>query len=283
LAGVMLVAIGLLAQRGGAVMFFLAMSLALLLGLVVPGLLAWRRARRSENEAPLAEPGTGGATIVSMLMIAGIIGVTLGDSTTLRAATPKGASVPPVVSIDAGGTPALPDGTKPAQAMIQTWSIRGDRLFAEMDLTVRGVAGDSFLLLRPPAVLTDFKGDGLRVAKVERDGKTAYYVAPERDGLLTARVRFELSIPDRTKPLSLPTGPAAVQRVTIDLDQGGWEFVSPMAVQVLPATGANEDRSGATLVLAPHSAPTIQLQPRRRDLGAEATQFFAEAAPLRAR
>ena len=62
----------------------------------------------------------------------------------------------------------------------------------------------------------------------------AYYVAPERDGLVTARVKFELAIPDRTTPIALPTGPAAAHRLTVELDQGGWEFVSPLAVQNTP-------------------------------------------------
>src|SRR6185295_16316008 len=107
-------------------------------------------------------------------------------------------------------------------------------------------------------VLTDFKGDGLRVGKVDREGRSAYYVAPEREGTLTAHVRFEMPVPDRGQGLALPTGPAAAQRVSLELDQGGWEFVSPMAVQVLPAAGLGDNRSGATLVLAPHAAPVIQ-------------------------
>jgi len=100
--------------------------------------------------------------------------------------------------------------------MVQKWEIRGDRLFAEVELTVRGVPGDSFLLLRAPAVLTDFKGDGLRVGKVDREGRSAYYIAPEREGTLTARVRFEMPVPDRAQALTLPTGPAAAQRVTLE-------------------------------------------------------------------
>ncbi|MEO5957975.1 MAG: hypothetical protein ABIR80_02575, partial [Opitutaceae bacterium] len=185
------------------------------------------------------------------------------------------------MSAKAGETPALlTDSTKAAQAMVQTWAVRGERLFAELEFTVRGSAGDSFLLLRAPAVLTDFKGDGLRVGKVERDGKIAYYVAQEREGVLTARVRFEMPVPDRAQGIVLPTGPAAAQRVTIELDQGGWEFVSPMAVQVLPTPGLGDERSGATLVLAPHGALTIQLQPKRRNVANETTAFFAEAANL---
>ena len=38
-------------------------------------------------------------------------------------------------------------GNKPAESMVETWSIRDNRVFAEVELTVRGGPGDSFLLL----------------------------------------------------------------------------------------------------------------------------------------
>ena len=38
-------------------------------------------------------------------------------------------------------TATLNDGTKAAQAIVQTWSIRGDRLFGEIEFTVRGSPG----------------------------------------------------------------------------------------------------------------------------------------------
>ena len=198
----------------------------------------------------------------------GIAGFSLGNTPELQA---KDIAAP---------APWLQEGAKAAQAIVQTWTIRENRLFAEVDLTVRGGPGDSFLLLKAPAILTDFKGDGLRVGKVERDGQSAYYVAPERDGILSAHVRFEMPVPDRANGIVLPTGPAATQRVTLELDQGGWEFVSPMAVQILPTAGLRENHSGATLVLAPQGIAIIRLQPKHRDIAAEVTQFFAEAANL---
>src|SRR5690606_8880010 len=85
---------------------------------------------------------------------------------------------------------------KAAQSLVQSWEIRGGRLFAEAEFTVRGGPGDSFLLLNAPAVLTHFAGEGLRVGKIERDGAPAYVVSPEREGTLTARVKFELPVPD---------------------------------------------------------------------------------------
>ena len=80
--------------------------------------------------------------------------------------------------------------------------------------------------------------------------------------------------------IAVPTGPAASQRITVELDQGGWEVTSPMAVQVAPTPDLGDAQSGATLVLAPEGEPTIVLRPLRRDVAAEPTQFYAEASNL---
>lgn len=277
LAGVVLLALGLLAQHGGAVAFFAATALAVVTRLFLPAISRWQENRRAEGATPYPSSGPSGAATVSLLALVCLVGLTVRTAPSLLAAPP---THPSLSSLSTPTATPLLDGTKPAQSSLQTWSIRGDRLFAELAFTARGAVGDSFLLLQAPAVLTEFKGDGLRVAKVERDGQTAYYVAAERAGLVTARVRYELPVPDRTPALALPTGPAATQRVTLELDQAGWEFASPMAVSISPTAGLGENRSGATLVLAPHRAPVIQLRPQRRAIATEATVFFAEATHL---
>ena len=265
-AAVALLSIGLLAQRGGATLFFVAVGAAALLLMSAVGVSRLKRKPPAQEAPPPAEPGA--AAVVSSLLVAGFLALALGGASALRA------------EAGSGPTPWLSEGAKAAQAMIQSCTIHEDRLFAELELTVRGAPGDSFLMLKPPAVLTEFKGDGLRIGKVERGGQTVYYVAPEREGVLTAHARYELPVPDRAQGLILPTGPAATQRVTIELDQGGWEFVSARAAEILPTPGLGENRSGATLVFVPQGTPMIQLRPKQRNLAAEATQFFAEAANL---
>ncbi len=262
-AGAGLLSLGLLAQKGGAILFFwtaAAAGLGLLFAGCVRAFGYWRRRGSGGPEAG----GAGVATVVSALMLAVGLGFAPGTAPVARA----------------GSDPVLAEGVKAAQSLVQTWQIHDDRLFAEVELTVRGGPGDSFLLLNPPAVLTGFQGEGLRVSKVERDGRTVYLVAPEKDGTFTARAKFEMPVASLTAGLPLPTGPAAMQRVTVELDQGGWEFTSPMAVRVLPRPDLPADRSGATLVLGPAGAPVISLQPKRRDIAAEKTQFSAEAANL---
>ncbi len=273
--GVMLLGFGVLMQRLGAVAFFGAVAFAVLLTMILPGLgrswhawQAWRIRRltgESEGEAPSSPTAPG---VVSLLTVGLVLAGTLGHAPVARA---QGG---------AAATPWTENGAKSAQAMTQRWEIRDKRLYAEVDLTIRGVVGDSFLLLKAPAVLTEFSGDGLRVGKIERDGGAAYYVTPERDGALTAKVKFELPVPDLTKGLPLLTGPAAMQRIAIQLDQGGWEFNSPVAVQVLPIAGLGDSRSGATLVIGPGAGSVINLIPQQRNLAVEATQFYAEASNL---
>jgi hypothetical protein len=264
-AACVLLAYGLLAQHGGAVLFFAALCAGVFLLMFIPGAARWQAARRAERS--LRSPdGIRPSAGIPVLALVGALGLALGASPGARA----------------DGEPASwqQAASKPAQAMVETWRITNHRLFAEVDVTVRGGPGDSFLLLRPPAILTDFKGDGLRVGKLERDGQTSYYIAPEREGSLTAHARFEMPVADPTKGVAVPTGPAATQRISLELDQGGWDFASSAAVQILPTQGLGEGRSGATLVLAPGGEALILLRPRSRDVGAEATRFFAEAANL---
>ncbi len=270
--GAALIVGGVLAQRFGAVGFFLLIAAVVFLFGILPGLgrswRAWREWRQRRNDTGPEDEGT--ATAGPLLVVVLLAGVALG----LGAPDVHAAKAAPV------SDPWMQEGAKAAQSLVQRWELREGRLFAEAEFTVRGKPGDSFLLLKAPAVLTHFSGDGLRVGKIVRDGATAYVVSPEREGTLVARVKFELPVPDITRSLTLPTGPAAMQRVTIQLDQGGWDFGSPMAIQVLPTTGLGEGQSGATLVLGPTGAATIQFTPQKRNLSAEATQFYVETASL---
>ena len=264
--GAVLLGFGVLAQRLGAPVFFLMIALAVLVFGIGPGVRrswnAWRT--REENDE-------GGATTAASLLA-----VLLVSALALGLGAPEARAQKVAAPVD----PWAQDGGRAAEALVQKWEIRGGRLFAEAEFTVRGAVGESFLLLRAPAVLTQFEGAGLRVGKVEREGATAYFVSPERDGTLTARVKFELPVADITQSLAVPTGPAAVQHIAIQLDQGGWEFGSPMAIQVTPTPKLPEGRSGATLVLGPTGAATIQFTPQKRNLSAEATRFYAETASL---
>lgn len=246
-AGAILLSAGILAQRGGAAVFFLLTAAGVFGFLMLPTFVRWMRRPRAVIPPPQAA-----ATSLLILLACAFASL----------------------------TPVQAQGT-PAESITQQWKIRDGRLFGELDVRVRGAAGDSFLLLRPPAVLSGFQGDaGVRVNKVERDGQVLYFVAIERDGTFQARATFEMPATDLSKGLALVSGPAAAQKVTVQLDQAGWDFTSPAAVSVQPLPNLPATESGATLVLKPSESPMISLRTRSRDTAAEKTRFFAEASNL---
>jgi len=165
----------------------------------------------------------------------------------------------------------------PAESITQQWTLSEGRANATLDITLRGNAGDRFLLVAPPAILGEFtSADGaLRVVKTTRDGSDVYLTELTRDGRATARAAFEMPLADPSQPWHLPTGPAALRRIDITWDQPGWEFRSDQAGSI--AYRHTAESSAATLTLTPHSQPVIVAAPRPRDIASEETRFFAES------
>jgi hypothetical protein len=169
---------------------------------------------------------------------------------------------------------------KPAESMIHDWQIRDGRLFGSVDVTLRGEAGDRFLLLREPAVLSSFEGAGLRVVKMPLEGGNGYGLIAETAGRMTGRAVFEMPLADPLQGWEIPGGPAAMRRVTLRWDQGGWEFTCPGAAKVQPIPDLKPNQSGAILVLGPVDSVRVQPRPKQRDSESEETKFFAEVANL---
>jgi len=165
----------------------------------------------------------------------------------------------------------------PAESITQQWTLSEGRANATLDITVRGTAGDRFLLVAPPAILGEFtSADGaLRVVKTTRDDQDVYLTELTRDGRATARAAFEMPLADPSQPWHLPTGPAALRRIDITWDQPGWEFRSDQAGSI--AYRHTAESSAATLTLTPHSQPVIVAAPRPRDIASEEIRFFAES------
>jgi hypothetical protein len=176
----------------------------------------------------------------------------------------------------AADSPAL----KPAESMLHDWQIRDGRLYGSVDVTLRAKAGDRFLLLREPAVLSSFEGVGLRAVKAPLDGANAYWLVAEAAGRLTGKALFEMPLADPLKGWNLPGGPAAMRRVSLRWDQGGWEFICPGAARIQTLDGLNAEQSGALLVLGPVDPVNIQARPKQRDADTEQTKFFAEVSNL---
>ncbi|MGC4015572.1 MAG: hypothetical protein QM755_13790 [Luteolibacter sp.] len=238
--GAMSIGAGLLAQRGAAPWFFVLLALLALLLRVIPVVPRLR--------LPRATPPAATA------LLAGLLWFAPADA---KAAEPVA-----------------------AESIVQQWKITDGRLQGEIDLTVRGEAGDRFLLLRPPAVLTAFQGTGLRVVKAPMDNKDTYFVVIDAAGKATGKVSFEMPLAKPQDGWPVPTGPAVSQRVTVRWTEPGWDFVSDSAASTTPLAGTSEKESGATLVLGIQADAVIQARPRQRNVSAESTRYFSEVSNL---
>ncbi len=240
--GVALIALGMLSQRMGAVLFFAAFGTVLLLGKVLPALLSLARRQ------PLA------ATALLLLSL-------LGPQARGEDAAPPERMAP-----------------VPFESARHTWKIADGRLSGELSVEARGKADERYLLLKAPAVLTGFEGEGWRVVKAESGGKEVYVLAATAEGMKTGKATFEMPLPEPQAGWQLPSGPAAVQRVSVRWNQEGWEFTSPQAARATPLDLPGE--SGADLVLRPAAETGFSARPRQRDAAGEQTQFYAEIADL---
>jgi hypothetical protein len=169
---------------------------------------------------------------------------------------------------------------KAAESMDHDWQIRDGRLYGSVDVTLRAEAGDRFLLLKEPAVLSRFEGAGLRVVKSPLDGASAYWLVAEVGGRLTGKAVFEMPLADPLKGWELPGGPAAMRRVKVIWDQGGWEFFCPGAARIQAIPDMKAGQSGAAMVLGPVDSVKFQARPKQRDADSEETKFFAEVSNL---
>lgn len=304
LGGGVLLAIGVLVQGGGAPIFYLLVAIVIGL-LLVPWLFRWwgqfqkelaawskereeEAARKKEesdreSEAEEKEKGDPGGPVAgpsaATLLVFGLL---LGLGGTQDAAAQEKGKVPPVV---------IPSGMRAADLVSQEWSIKDGRLKASGLLRVTGKPGDTFLLLKSPGVLTEFKGERLRVSKRNLPGAGASYVVsirraegegdPARAALsLGGTFAYEMQVGENANRFKVPTGPGSVQEIKVHYDQSGWEFDSTAAMRVVEAAGVPAGSSGAELLLAPFASAEIIVRPKARDVKAEKTLFYAEVANL---
>lgn len=250
-----LIAFGVLSQQMGAVPFFVGFGIILLLCKVLPTLTGLNL-RRKRPAAEVAAAAT--TTTAALFVLLASLGQVRGD-------TPP----PPPPAIETMST---------AESMVHTWRIAGGRLNGEIAIEGRGKADERFLLLKPPAVLTAFQGEGWRVVKAPYGEQEAYYLVSTIEGKKTGKATFEMPLPNPQGGWNLPSGPAAVQRVSLRWNQEGWDFESPQAAKVVPLVAQGE--SGAEMVLRPSEVTTLRARPKQRDAAAEQTQFYVEISDL---
>jgi hypothetical protein len=148
------------------------------------------------------------------------------------------------------------------------------------DVTCRAAIGDSFALLRPPAILSGFTGGDFRISKQDVAGQSVYVAEATRAGLIRAHLTFEMPLANYTDPIPVPTATAASQSLNVQFNQGGWDVSSDSAVQIEPVGNNDTQHSGARVILSPADQSFITLHPRQRDPAKEALEFYAEAQQL---
>ncbi|HEU5078017.1 MAG TPA: hypothetical protein VFT72_02320 [Opitutaceae bacterium] len=247
------VGFGLLAQPNGALYFYVAVGLGVLVLMVRAAYSVLGEVNPEKKAPPSIGPAFGGTSTPLMLLVG------LG----LMLLTPK-------VSHAAGAV----------LASDQTWSIHEHRLEGRVQMNFRAESiGDSFLLLKAAAVLVDFQAEGLEIAKIERAGVLGYYAIAQRTGALHADAKFAMPV-DIDQGIAVPTGPAAAQTIAVEIDQAGWSFATNNAMQVTDASAGKSGKSAAVLVLQPQTVSTIRLQPRAPDTATEAKKIFVESSDL---
>lgn len=279
LAGVGVALIGLLWQRGSDDVFFGLLAILIAFGWFLP------RARDAWKDRPKkAKPIRGGeaATVVPALVLLGVLSLFNR----------------PAQAQEAHG------GLRAATSMDQQIALTHEKpvVRAWVETVLEGRPGDEFLLLRDPAVLTEFRSAGSKVSRQVVNGESAYVVTILGSGAEAIRVSayfsYELSAPDPAAGFALPTGPAVVGSIDAYYDLAGWVFDCGQAVRAKPRRKvplppqpgeitrwivpplALPGQEMTRILLKPGAQPTLTLKPKSRDLSAEESKFYVEGDQL---
>ncbi len=285
--GILLIAIGVLFQRDGAPWFYALLVVAILILLFVPkaveasrevrqwfrGIAERRKAKKEALKQDSPEAGSGAVTATLALIALALS------------------------SISATCLAEGPLGFEAADSISQQWQVshQDARLSASGTITLSGRPGDRFLLLKAPAVLTRFAGEGVRLTKSDVPGQGLTYIisipvteeaaeVAEDDPPVALAVDYQATFEfqlEAIKPLEgIPvlTGTAAVQEINLRYDQAGWDISGPTAVRVEPLEAA-AGTTQVNVLLGPGPASLV-FKPKARDVTTEQTQFFVEASNL---
>lgn len=189
-----------------------------------------------------------------------------------------------------------------ADSIEQTWQLTNldQRLAAAGKMTLSGKPGDRFLVLKSPAVLTNFEGEGLRLTKTTLPGLGLVYVVsipaqesgdetanaeeggsdiPVADQTYQANFEFQVEAVNPKDGIAVPTGDAAVQKIELTYDEAGWDVVCSTAVKIESVAEKDQSVTTSRLLLGPGKG-LVMLKPRARDVTMEETRFFVEASNL---
>lgn len=293
--GMILILGGVLMQRDGAAWFWGLLAGAILVLVFVPRALdAARRVRDRSRDAlkgaagdtAEGESGPGSGAVTAMIVFVAMA----------------------VASSASTAWAESPVGFVAADSLTQQWDVthQDSRLQASGKIILTASRGDQFVLLRAPAVLTRFEGDGLRLTKREVPGLGLTYVISipaadpaaiesdedagagagaddvsdrtnEKPVEYQATFDYQLESLDPIKGVPVLSGNAAVQQIELSYDQPGWDISGLTAISVQQIEA--DDATKAKVLLGPGPA-SLMFKPQARDVTTEQTQFFVEASNL---
>lgn len=303
-----LIVVGVLMQAGGATWFYALLSMGLIgLQLIPRFVRCWRvwteRKHRPTREPEPSSEGTSAVVTWILVGIAAVASMLFSQSVLVADETARKSASQ---SLATHTSSFAPDQLQAADSLTQQWSIssRDFRLTASARIAVTGRPGDSFLLLRAPAVLTQFDGSGLRLNKLQLPGHGLTYVVtiqeaevadsrdspPSGERRFSATFQYQLDAIQPSEGIKVLTGSAALHEIELQHDQAQWEVVCNTAANIetfvsTPALAASDLASESShttnvrILLGPGPA-SIVLRPYARDLASESTQFFVESACL---
>ncbi len=266
--GIVVMSVGVLWQPNGGVWFFGLLAAGILIFRLLPiGKQGWlERAKSSPQPSLPTSESPSVASSVVLFLIGSALATAIAPP---LAAQEEQKGVSQEVAEKVLKKPSMDTRSfLVANESNQKWEIlsREQRLKGSATLTITGRPGDQFLLLRSPAVLTQFDGPGLRLSKVESANQGVAYVvtipreeptesrvatnpfeSPESQDKESAEkgklipddakdysVRFEYQLEAIEPTIGIPvlTGAAALQKVELSYDVGNWEVVCEAAAQV---------------------------------------------------
>ncbi|MFO0944123.1 MAG: hypothetical protein U0930_25725 [Pirellulales bacterium] len=203
-AAFLLVASGILLQSNGLIGFWCLIVLVILLLQIYPlisqiyrdwkvkvteakSMLVEASSVSSSNEAGGSEASGGGGVVTSAIIWLAIM--LFGATAGLPLASADERLLGKIRNEAERSSSDDIESIRAADSLVQKWQVssRDGRLTASATITLTAKSGDRIILLRAPAVLTKFQGEGLRLSKSEvANGGMQYYVTTAQ---MTQKIR----------------------------------------------------------------------------------------------
>lgn len=170
-----------------------------------------------------------------------------------------------------------------AEYISQSLNILTDRVVASGEIRLKGRAGERFDLLASPAVLTHFEkaNPEMPIRLERRHGKNGivHQIVLDRSGTFSAKFAYELALQRDARGMTLPTGNAAADVVSVSIARPDSRLSAEGEV-TLTVESATETEQFGKIVFKPLEERRILWNPRQRDRKNETLELVAENVDL---